>query len=148
MISHSPTADRHVQLANILVERRALIDAAEQYQRAIELEFDHAAAYHGLTATFARMGDLESAHLVAATAIEILPDNSNIWARYGDTLHAIKSNRTAMAAYETAIKLNGKNQKAKQQLLMLQRLEQATAPDQRQAVKPLAPTHGARHGLP
>jgi tetratricopeptide (TPR) repeat protein len=106
LVSVSHFAEEHVKLAVALVQRGRVPEAIKQYEQALRVEPDDAAAHNGLGVAFARLGKSQEAIAHWEQALRIKPDSAETHNNLAVTLARLGRLPEAIAHWEQALQIN------------------------------------------
>jgi tetratricopeptide (TPR) repeat protein len=105
----SLTAEQYRQQGDQFARQREYDKAIDAYRRAIELNPDLAAAYHGLGTTYFNMGRVVDSLEPLKTTVKLEPNNAIAHLNLGTTLAALRRPDEALAEMNEAKRINPKS---------------------------------------
>ena len=121
-LAKNDSANNHLELANLLRNRRAFEEALTHYQQAIQRTPKSISAHRNLAATYASSGQLANAYEAMVETIELNPANAEAWAYMGSLLIALEDQKGATEAFQQVLELDPDNRKALAELNRLKKL--------------------------
>jgi predicted O-linked N-acetylglucosamine transferase (SPINDLY family) len=105
-IEVAPNATAHRHLADALQALGRLQEAVVQYDKALELKSDLAAAWDGRGTALQNLGNQDAALASYERSLALNPKAADTWNNYGKAQRAMKRPNDAIAAFDRAIALD------------------------------------------
>ena len=123
-VDQAPQAWTHYLLADTLREQKEYRDAAHHYQEAIRLQPHFPRAYLQLGNTWTSTSKLNKAIDAYSMSVEQDQDNAEGFVKLGNILQITGDVSEALEAFQIAIEIEPGNQKAKQEIQRIRRIQE------------------------